>query len=95
MDNNHRDVFFNLLLGIQLLFHEALGTEREYIVGHIYIELLKLSDEYDCDDGEILAIAHNAGQMIQSKPLYDIDESIERYKLLELLRDTKFIDLIR
>jgi hypothetical protein len=54
-----------------------------------------LAEDYDCDHGEILAISHNAGQEILGKSLCDIDESIERCKLLELLRDTDLIDLIR
>ncbi len=94
MDTKHREVFFNLLLGIQLLYHESFGTELEYQVGHIMLELLRLSDEYGCDYGEILAISHNAGQVIQDKPMLDIDAEIERHKLLDLLHDTQFMNLI-
>jgi hypothetical protein len=94
MDTKHRDVFFNLALGIQLLFHESFGTELEYHVGHIMLEINHLSDEYGAEDGEMLAIVHNAGQVIQNKPQLDIDQCIERHKLLMLLQDTKFTDLI-
>lgn len=94
MDKNHRDVFFNLALGIQLLFHEAFGTELEYEVGHIMIEINKLSDNYKAEDGEMLAIVHNAGQMIQGKPMLDIDECIQRHKLIDVLKGTDFMNLV-
>ena len=94
MDSKHRDVFFNMLLGIQLLFQEAYGTELEGKVGHIMIELMQLGKEYTADYGEIMAISGNASNMIQDKPLLDVDEQIERYKLLDLLGNTEFIKLI-
>ena len=94
MDKNHRDVFFNLTLGIQLLYHESFGTELEYKVGHIMIEINKLSDEYNADTGEMLAIVHNAGQVIQGKPQLDIDECIQRHKLVDILSGTEFTNLI-
>lgn len=94
MDKNHRDVFFNLAFGIQLLFHEAFGTELEYEVGHIMLEINHLSDKFGAVDGEMQAIVHNAGQVIQNRPQLDIDQCIERHKLLMLLQDTKFTNLI-
>lgn len=94
MDSKHRDVFFNLFLGIQLLYHESYGTELEYKVGHIMVELMDLTKEYGEDTGEMMAISHNASNMIQGKPLLDVDEQIERYKLLDLLGNTEFLKLI-
>lgn len=94
MDTKHRDVFFNMLLGIQLLYHESFGTELEYQVMHIMIEIMRLGKEYDVEDGEMMAISHNASNMIQGKPILDVDTEIERYKLLDLLHDTEFIKLI-
>jgi hypothetical protein len=63
-------------------------------VGHIMIELMQLGKEYTTDYGEIMAISGNASNMIQDKPLLDVDEQIERYKLLDLLGNTEFIKLI-
>jgi hypothetical protein len=94
MDKNHRDVFFNLSLGIQLLLHEAFGTELENEITHIMVEINRLSSEYNAEDGEMLAIVHNAGQVIQGKLPLDIDQCIERNKLYTILRDTKLTDLI-
>jgi hypothetical protein len=94
MDTKHREVFFNMLLGIQLLYHESFGTELEYKVCHIMMELMWLGKEYNAAEGEIMAISHNASNMIQGKPLLDVDEQIERYKLLDLLGNTEFIKLI-
>jgi hypothetical protein len=94
MDSKHRDVFFNMLLGIQLLYHESFGTELEYQVCHVMMEIMRLGKEYDVDFGEIMAISHNASNMIQDKPLLDVDEQIERYKLLDLLGNTEFLKLI-
>jgi hypothetical protein len=94
MDTKHREVFFNMLLGIQLLYHESFGTELEYKVCHIMMELMWLGKEYNAVEGEIMAISHNASNMIQGKPLLDIDTEIERYKLIDILNDTQFMDLI-
>jgi hypothetical protein len=84
-----------MLLGIQLLYHESFGTELEYRVCHIMMELMWLGKEYDAEEGEVMAISHNASNMIQGKPLLDVDTEIERYKLIDILNDTEFLDLIQ
>jgi len=94
MDTKHRDVFFNMLLGSQLLFHESFGTELENQTTHIFIEIMRLGNEYGAVKGEMMAISHNVSNMIQDKPLFDVDEQIERYKLLDLLGNTEFLKLI-
>ena len=94
IDKKHREVFFNMTLGIQLLYHEVFGTETEYPVGHIMLEINNLADHFGAEDGEMLAIVHNAGMVIQGKPQLDIDECIQRHKLLDILKDTEFTNLI-
>ena len=94
MDSKHRDVFFNMLLGAHLLFHESFGTDLEYPVTHVMLDIMRLGNEYGAEKGEIMAISHNVSNMIQDKPLLDIGEQIERYKLLDLLGNTEFIKLI-
>jgi len=59
VDSKHRDVFFNLLLGIQLLYHEPFGTELEYKVCHIMMEIMRLGKDYTTEYGEIMATSRN------------------------------------
>jgi hypothetical protein len=87
MDKNHREAFHNILLGLHLMFHESFGTEREYNIMHIILEVQRLSEKLGAERHEYMGILVNVGLAIQERPLIDIDKYIEDMKLYEILRD--------
>jgi hypothetical protein len=90
MDTKHREVFHNILLGLQLLYHESFGTELEYDVMHVILEVQRLSEPFGANEHEYMGILLNVSRVIEDKPLIDVDRYIEDMKLCDLLRDIDF-----
>lgn len=82
-----RKQFETLLHMIFVLFCDSCDTPNESKAIHVMLETMNLAEGFGAEEGEILAINHNAHCYVFNQSKVDVDQFNEDYKLNSILHD--------